>query len=732
MNVKKQQTSLTHCPLLSLFFLASLWLAGLAILIFASNPTQAAVLSADVELSITSSPEPATAAKKLSHTIVVRNNGPDDASFVTITQQIPFPYLSLSSCTVVGGGNCSQTATSATINFAHLAANTVATVTIEDFVQTTVLSGTLIDSRAEVNSATADPNPLNNRAIVTMTINRPFDTIVTQSHAPEPMLAGQSVVYTFSVRNLSPSPVYRILDFSQGSSESLSIPSTPATSTVVATPFPSEILASVGSRKLLKVRVTLHNLSHPWSEDLDVLLIGPTGKYVTLMSDAGGGNSLDNVTLTFDDSSPQLPKDAKIVSGVYRPLNFTPPGQSAADSYPSPGPGNLTDSAPLLGSFNGLLASGIWKLYVVDDAANHDGLQMDGWSLALTVEDQDVPISLTTLLPAGFVFRSGSNLNWGRQVLGNQIIYTRQLFGVNATSTIVLTATASANPGVNNTSAFLSVPGDHAPANNLSLAPTTVLTNHDLAISNEIAPQPAVANDPMTMTMTITNLGPSAAVNPQIVSSLPAALFVTSIAPSQGTCSLAQNIITCEPGIIASQPLNHVITIQIAAIAPAQSGLFEGTSTVAATDDPQSANNSAPIAIQVVAPTATETSTPTETATATATESATATATETATQTATETPTETPAPSATTTPTATAIPTETATPVATSTELPTSVPTASPLPTSTQTPSPTLASATPSPTQTATLQPKPTGTEVHLDTPTAVPTQAVFLPLVSR
>lgn len=51
------------------------------------------------------------------------------------------------------------------------------------------------------------------------------------------------------------------------------------------------------------------------SEDLDVLLIGPTGKYVTLMSDAGGGNSLDNVMLTFDDSSPQLPKDAKIVSG---------------------------------------------------------------------------------------------------------------------------------------------------------------------------------------------------------------------------------------------------------------------------------------------------------------------------------------------------------------------------------------------------------------------------------
>lgn len=121
-------------------------------------------------------------------------------------------------------------------------------------------------------------------------------------------------------------------------------------------------------------------------------------------------------------------------------------------------------------------------------------------------------------------------------------------FGVNATSTIVLTATASASPGVNNTSAFLSVPGDHASANNLSLAPTTVLTNHDLAISNEIAPQPAVANDPLTMTMTITNLGPSAAVNPQIVSSLPAELLITSIAPSQGACSLAQNIITCRPG----------------------------------------------------------------------------------------------------------------------------------------------------------------------------------------
>jgi len=48
-----------------------------------------------------------------------------------------------------------------------------------------------------------------------------------------------------------------------------------------------------------KVTVSLNGLSHTYPDDLDILLVGPDGAKVMLMSDAGLGNDLNNVVLTF-------------------------------------------------------------------------------------------------------------------------------------------------------------------------------------------------------------------------------------------------------------------------------------------------------------------------------------------------------------------------------------------------------------------------------------------------
>ncbi|MFN9956450.1 MAG: proprotein convertase P-domain-containing protein, partial [bacterium] len=52
--------------------------------------------------------------------------------------------------------------------------------------------------------------------------------------------------------------------------------------------------------------VTLEDISHTYPDDLDILLVGPTGAMVLLMSDAGGSWDLNNVTLTFDPNASSV------------------------------------------------------------------------------------------------------------------------------------------------------------------------------------------------------------------------------------------------------------------------------------------------------------------------------------------------------------------------------------------------------------------------------------------
>src|SRR5215207_3562500 len=76
----------------------------------------------------------------------------------------------------------------------------------------------------------------------------------------------------------------------------------------VVVPYPSSNVVAGVTGLVTSVSATLVNLTHPSPDDLDVLLVGPGGQTVVLMSDAGGSNAVSGVTLTFaDTSSVSLP-----------------------------------------------------------------------------------------------------------------------------------------------------------------------------------------------------------------------------------------------------------------------------------------------------------------------------------------------------------------------------------------------------------------------------------------
>jgi len=142
-----------------------------------------------------------------------------------------------------------------------------------------------------------------------------------------------------------------------------------------ASPFPSTINVSNVTGAVTKVTVTLAGLSHSYPDDLDILLVGPTGQKVMLLSDAGGGTDLADVNLTFDAGGAAL-ADAAITSGTYQPADF-----ESGDSMSSPAPDGPYGTA--LGVFSGADPNGTWSLYVQDDSAKDSG-NLVSWRLNIT------------------------------------------------------------------------------------------------------------------------------------------------------------------------------------------------------------------------------------------------------------------------------------------------------------------------------------------------------------
>ncbi|HET6976889.1 MAG TPA: hypothetical protein VFI24_11230 [Pyrinomonadaceae bacterium] len=158
-----------------------------------------------------------------------------------------------------------------------------------------------------------------------------------------------------------------------------------------AIPYSSDIDVIGLNGVVTGVSVTLNGLSHSSPDDLDMLLIGPSGQAFHFWSDVGGTNAVENVSLTIADTGDSpLPDSAALVDGTtYRPFN----ADTAGDEFPVPAQGGPYNEPASAGSatfasvFNGLTAdqvSGTWNLFVTDDTDGNGGTIAGGWTLSIT------------------------------------------------------------------------------------------------------------------------------------------------------------------------------------------------------------------------------------------------------------------------------------------------------------------------------------------------------------
>jgi uncharacterized delta-60 repeat protein/uncharacterized repeat protein (TIGR01451 family) len=161
-----------------------------------------------------------------------------------------------------------------------------------------------------------------------------------------------------------------------------------------ASPYPSIIdVANMGGT-ITKITVTVSNLTHGFPDDIDILLVGPGGEKVTLMSDAGSTSAqphpVNNVTLKFDAAAAGTLSDSnQIVSGTYQPVNYAGPGMNTSDRFEAPAP-PLPYTNTSLSVFNGTGPNGGWSLFVMDDEALASG-SIGAWKLEIQTSDPVSP-----------------------------------------------------------------------------------------------------------------------------------------------------------------------------------------------------------------------------------------------------------------------------------------------------------------------------------------------------
>jgi hypothetical protein len=186
-----------------------------------------------------------------------------------------------------------------------------------------------------------------------------------------------------------------------------------------ASPYPSTITVLGFPTTIGRIAVILNGFEHCFPDDVDILLVGPTGAQALIMADDGGGSAIGtnaqystgtvtptnpatgpNTTqcalagasqiqsspvtfsITSDSTRPVIPDTGGIPTGAYQPGK----GATSSDTDPFPSPAPTPSSNPRPANFSAFIGTdpnGTWSLYAIDDQSGDVGAIDSGWTLDL-------------------------------------------------------------------------------------------------------------------------------------------------------------------------------------------------------------------------------------------------------------------------------------------------------------------------------------------------------------
>ncbi|MCL4692735.1 MAG: DUF11 domain-containing protein [Candidatus Hydrogenedentes bacterium] len=174
------------------------------------STTTTATTAVDLALSLADSPDPVTAGANITYTIAYDNNGPSNASSVTVLQAVPanttFVSASVSSGT---GWSISTPAVGGVGNIIFSKATSelsdTATFRVVVKVGPGTANGAVINGSASATSSTTEANAGDESENCATTVEAKADLALTLGDSPDPVRAGESIAYAITLNNNGPS-----------------------------------------------------------------------------------------------------------------------------------------------------------------------------------------------------------------------------------------------------------------------------------------------------------------------------------------------------------------------------------------------------------------------------------------------------------------------------------------------------------------------------------------------
>lgn len=223
-------------------------------------------------------------------------------------------------------------------------------------------------------------------------------------------------------------------------------------------------------------------------------------------------------------------------------------------------------------------------------------------------------VAFTEAVPTNttFVSVTASSGTGGWTCSGASISCTIPTFasGASTTFTVVVTVGAGTASGtvITDTANVSAATTDPNPSNNVATVTTVVATagQADLGVTKTGTPNPVLAGNNITYTITVTNNGPATSSNVTLTDTLPANTTVVSIsAPAGWTCPAASGgTQTCtNASVAANTTATFTLILKVMAGTAPGTGITNSASIASSTTtDPNSANNTASSTSTVASP----------------------------------------------------------------------------------------------------------------------------------
>lgn len=484
--------------------------------------------------------------------VVVTNNGPSVATSVSMNDTLPD---SVSAVTASGpsGWNCSVSQQNVSCLGATLAPNTSVTLVVGGVVNQFATGS--VDNTATVSAATADPVPANNTASSSIPLTPTVDVSVVKAKTDPTAsaTAGSPVSWTLTVANAGPSG---------------------ATGLTVTDAVP----ATVGS-----VSATVAGTG--WSCTV-------SGQTVTCpgASLPSGGSVVITVSGRLAaDATGNLAHTATVSSGTGITDSNTANNTSTV-TVPIVGSADLTISKTRSTPDPAVPGRPLSWTVVVTNQGPSDAVSP---SMSDTVNGAVTGVSATTSAP-GWTCSVGA---------GNAVTCGAATLpaGASATITIAGTLGQSFTGALANSATVTSGTSDAVPGNNTATSTTSTAPDADLNLVKELtSASPAIPGTSMSWSLTLTNQGPSTAVNPRIADTVPSSITsptatLSAAATAAGwTCSVTGSNLACQnatmapgavavvtvSGVLAAATTGNVINTGAASSSTADSDASDNSSTV--------------------------------------------------------------------------------------------------------------------------------------------------------